>query len=143
MNLTAISCLGIKSVQSVSIQTHANLSIYILRIVGRHSPTFFKVITLKYFLLYIINYCCSFLGSIYGIELTFGVNFPMTSITSIRGKDAHPFYKWAKLTYGTKTVPKWNFHKILIDKNGKVVETYSSMTKPTDDKVISKIDSLL
>ncbi|MBT3795327.1 glutathione peroxidase [bacterium] len=75
-------------------------------------------------------------------ERTFGVNFPMTSITSVRGKDAHPFYKWAKLTYGTKTVPKWNFHKILIDKNGKVVETYSSMTKPTDDKVVSKIDSL-
>ena len=75
-------------------------------------------------------------------ERTFGVNFPMTSITSVRGKDAHPFYKWAKLTYGTKTVPKWNFHKILIDKNGKVVETYSSMTKPTDDKVVSTIDSL-
>jgi len=67
----------------------------------------------------------------------------MTSITSIRGKDAHPFYKWAKLTYGTKTVPKWNFHKILIDKNGKVVETYSSMTKPTDDKIVNLIEDLL
>ena len=76
-------------------------------------------------------------------ERTFGVNFPMTSITSVRGKDAHPFYKWAKLTYGTKTVPKWNFHKILIDKNGKVVETYSSTTKPTNQKVIDKINSLL
>jgi|TARA_B110000196_G_scaffold48444_1_gene39056 glutathione peroxidase len=76
-------------------------------------------------------------------ELTFGVNFPMTSITSIRGKDAHPFYKWAKLTYGNKTVPKWNFHKILIDKNGKVVETYSSMTKPTDDKIVNLIEDLL
>ena len=76
-------------------------------------------------------------------ERTFGVDFPMTSITSVRGKDAHPFYKWAKLTYGNKTVPKWNFHNILIDKNGKVVETYSSMTKPTSEKVISKINSLL
>jgi len=76
-------------------------------------------------------------------ELTFGVNFPMTSITDVRGSNAHPFYKWAKLTYGIKTVPKWNFHKILIDKNGKVVDSYSSGTKPTSKKIISKINSLL
>ena len=76
-------------------------------------------------------------------ERTFGVNFPMTSITTIRGKDAHPFYKWAKLTYGNKTVPKWNFHKILIDKEGRVVDTYSSVTKPTSEKIINKIDNLL
>ena len=76
-------------------------------------------------------------------ERTFGVNFPMTSITSVRGKNAHPFYKWAKLTYGKKTVPLWNFHKLLIDTNGRVVETYSSMTKPNSQKVISKINSLL
>jgi len=76
-------------------------------------------------------------------DLTFGVNFPMTKITPVRGKDAHPFYKWAKSTYGTKTVPKWNFYKLLIDKDGKVVETYSSMTSPTDNKLISKIESLI
>ncbi len=76
-------------------------------------------------------------------ELTFGVNFPMTSITTVRGKKAHPFYKWAKLTYGFSTVPKWNFHKILIDKNGLIVDTYSSITKPTDKKVIKKIEELL
>ncbi len=76
-------------------------------------------------------------------ELTFGVNFPMTGITTVRGKKAHPFYKWAKLTYGSKTVPKWNFHKILIDKEGRVVDTYSSVTKPTSEKIINKIDNLL
>ncbi len=76
-------------------------------------------------------------------DLTFGVNFPMTSITPVRGKDAHPFYKWAKGTYGNKTVPKWNFYKLLIDKDGKIVESYSSMTSPTDKDLILKIESLL
>ena len=76
-------------------------------------------------------------------ELTFGVNFPMTSITKVRGGDAHPFYKWAKLTYGNKTIPKWNFHKLLINKEGKIIETYSSTTKPNSNKIISTINSLL
>ena len=76
-------------------------------------------------------------------ELTFGVNFPMTSISSVLGKDAHEFYKWAKLTYGNKTVPKWNFHKILINREGKIVDTFSSITKPDSLKVTSKIDGLL
>ena len=76
-------------------------------------------------------------------ELTFGVNFPMTSITAVSGSDAHPFYKWAKVTYGNKTIPKWNFHKLLINKEGKIVETYSSTTKPTSEKVITKIENLL
>ena len=63
-------------------------------------------------------------------ELTFGVNFPMTSITAVRGSSAHPFYKWAKVTYGNKTIPKWNFHKILVNKEGKIIDTFSSTTKP-------------
>ena len=76
-------------------------------------------------------------------ELTFGVNFPMTSITPVRGDDAHPFYKWAKSIYGNKTVPKWNFHKLLIDKEGKIADTYSSITGPNDSDLVSKIELLL
>tara|TARA_Y100001970_G_C14203035_1_gene842297 strand:+ start:654 stop:1202 length:549 start_codon:yes stop_codon:yes gene_type:complete len=76
-------------------------------------------------------------------ERTFGVNFPMTEIVSVRGNSAHPFFKWARESYGSSAIPKWNFHKILIDKNGKVVDTYSSMTKPTDKKVINTIEELL
>ena len=76
-------------------------------------------------------------------ELTFGVNFPMTSITKVRGNNAHPFYKWAKLTYGNKTIQKWNFHKILVNKEGKIIDTFSSTTKPNSEKVISKINSQL
>ena len=52
-------------------------------------------------------------------EAKFGISFPMTQKEEVRGSNAHPFYKWAKETYGSKSVPKWNFHKIVIDKNGK------------------------
>ena len=52
-------------------------------------------------------------------ETNFGINFPMTIKTSVIGKDAHPFYKWAKNNYGIAAIPKWNFHKIIIGKNGK------------------------
>ena len=76
-------------------------------------------------------------------ELTFGVNFPMTSLNAVRGEKAHPFYKWAKLTYGNKTVPKWNFHKILINKEGKVISAFSSMTKPTSNKIVNLIEENL
>jgi Glutathione peroxidase len=40
-------------------------------------------------------------------------------------------------------VPKWNFHKILINKDGKIEDTYTSLTKPTSKKIKSKIDQLL
>jgi len=76
-------------------------------------------------------------------ERTFGVNFPMTEIVSVRGKDAHPFYTWAKVTYGIKSIPTWNYSKLLVDRSGYIVESYSPMTKPNSQKVRSKIDSLL
>ena len=76
-------------------------------------------------------------------EVNFNINFPLTTIIEVKGKNAHEVFKWAKENHGKSAEPKWNFHKILIDKNGKVVETYSSTTKPTNQKVIDKINSLL
>ena len=70
----------------------------------------------------------------------FGVDFPMAEKTNIIGKDAHPFFKWAKKSYGISAVPKWNFHKIIIDKNGKVSNTFSSITKPYSKKFINFIE---
>ena len=58
-------------------------------------------------------------------ETNFGINFPMTEKTNVIGKDAHPFYKWAKKNHGIGAIPKWNFHKIVIGKNGKVVDTFA------------------
>ena len=76
-------------------------------------------------------------------EVNFNINFPLTSITSVKGDDAHEIYKWAKENHGKSAIPKWNFHKILIDKDGKIAETYSSFTNPMSKKIISKIETLL
>ena len=61
-------------------------------------------------------------------EAKFGITFPMTEKVIVKGDSAHPFYKWAKENFGKSAVPKWNFHKIIIDKNGKVVDTFASIT---------------
>jgi len=53
-------------------------------------------------------------------ETNFNINFPMTSKYEVKGDKAHPIYIWAKETYGKSTVPKWNFHKILINKTVKL-----------------------
>mgnify|MGYP001276028298 FL=1 len=76
-------------------------------------------------------------------EVNFNVNFPMTSKYDVKGENAHDIYKWAKATFGNKAVPKWNFHKILIDKNGQVHDTFVSFTNPMSKKVLSEIDKIL
>ena len=73
-------------------------------------------------------------------ETNFGINFPMTEKINVIGKDAHPFYKWARKNHGIAAIPKWNFHKIVIGKNGKVIDTFASFTKPTSDKFLNLIE---
>ena len=53
-------------------------------------------------------------------EAKFGISFPMTEKVSVKGENAHPFYKWAKKNHGKSAVPKWNFHKIIIGKMEKL-----------------------
>ena len=76
-------------------------------------------------------------------EVNFNINFPITTITEVKGDNAHSIFKWAKENYGKSAIPKWNFHKILINKNGKIEETYTSFTNPMSKKIITKIESLL
>ena len=76
-------------------------------------------------------------------EVNFNINFPMTSIYDVKGENAHEIYKWAEKNFGKGASPKWNFHKILINRNGKVEDTYSSFTSPNSKKIISKIEKLL
>ena len=73
-------------------------------------------------------------------ETNFGINFPMTEKIDVIGNNAHPFYKWAKKNHGISAIPKWNFHKIVIGKNGKVVDTFASFTKPTSKKFLNLIE---
>ena len=76
-------------------------------------------------------------------EVNFNINFPLTEITDVKGDNAHEIYKWAKANYGKSAVPKWNFYKILINKEGKVEDTYASLTSPTSNKITKKIENLL
>ena len=76
-------------------------------------------------------------------EVNFNINFPLTSITDVKGDNAHEIFKWAEKNHGKSAVPKWNFHKILINKQGKIEETFSSFTNPTSDKLIKKIENIL
>jgi glutathione peroxidase len=76
-------------------------------------------------------------------ETNFNITFPMTAKIEVKGENAHPIYLWAKENHGNSAVPKWNFHKILINKYGKIEETYSSFTKPMSKKLINKIEEIL
>ena len=76
-------------------------------------------------------------------EAKFGITFPMTEKVSVKGTDAHPFYIWAEKNHGKSAVPKWNFHKIIINKEGKIEKTFSSMTNPSSKKFIEVIENLL
>ena len=76
-------------------------------------------------------------------KVNFNVNFPMTDKLNVKGENAHEIYKWAVKNFGKSAEPKWNFHKILINKDGKIVDTYSSFTKPTSKKIVSEIEKIL
>ena len=76
-------------------------------------------------------------------DVNFNIDFPMTSITEVKGENSHEIFKWAEKNYGKSAIPKWNFHKILINKEGKIEDTYNSFTKPMSKKITSKIESLL
>jgi glutathione peroxidase len=71
------------------------------------------------------------------------ITFTHTQKTPVKGKDAHPFYKWARESFGEAAEPKWNFHKLLLDSEGRVVAAYGSRTKPGDQELIATIDDLI
>jgi len=76
-------------------------------------------------------------------ESKFGITFPMTEKVSVKGKNAHPFYLWAKENFGNSAIPKWNFHKIIINRSGKIDTTFSSLTSPSSKKFLKAINNLL
>lgn len=72
---------------------------------------------------------------------TYGVKFPMFAKSSVAGKNANPLH--AKLAEITGTVPKWNFYKYLIGRDGKVLGSYSSQVTPSDAKLLGDIEKAL
>jgi glutathione peroxidase len=73
----------------------------------------------------------------------FGVMFPLTDKQAVKGPNAHPFYKWAVATLGANAAPKWNFHKYLIGRDGRLLSAFSTATKPQDPQVITAIEAAL
>ncbi|MBE1291636.1 MAG: redoxin domain-containing protein [Rhodobacteraceae bacterium] len=74
-------------------------------------------------------------------ELQYGIDMPMTGITSVKGKSAHPLF--VSLREDAGYVPRWNFSKVLIGPDGAVVAEFSSKTKPMSNAVTSQIEALL
>ena len=75
-------------------------------------------------------------------EGEYHVTFPIAAKAQVKGADAHPFYQWAAARKPAET-PRWNFHKYLIGRNGDLVAAFSTMTDPTDSRVIGAIVSEL
>ena len=72
---------------------------------------------------------------------TYDVKFPMFAKSSVSGSNPNPFFKM--LIAKTGTTPKWNFYKYLIDRNGNVVDSFGSITKPTSSSITDQIQKLL
>jgi len=71
----------------------------------------------------------------------YAVKFPMFAKTVVSGTERNPLF--AQLAQATGTAPKWNFYKYLIDRNGKVIDSYSSMTSPSSRSLVGDIEGLL
>ncbi len=76
-------------------------------------------------------------------QLNYGVTFTMAKKEKVSGDEAHPFYLWAKKILGFGTAPKWNFHKYLINRQGKLVDYFHSTTSPQSDRLKKAIEKAL
>ena len=68
-------------------------------------------------------------------DLNFGVDFPMTAKVEVKDAGRHPFYAWAEAKLGPAAVPVWNFHKILIGKDGEAIAAFGPRTEPKDPEI--------
>jgi len=73
----------------------------------------------------------------------FNVDFPLTSKVDVKGDTAHPFYKWALEQLGEPAAPVWNFHKILIGKDGQAIRAFGPRTEPLAEEVTGAIEAAL
>ena len=73
----------------------------------------------------------------------FGIDFPMTTKEKVIGEGVHPFYAWAAKELGAESVPKWNFHKILVAPDGRLVRFFPTRMPPDAPDVIREIERIL
>ena len=74
-------------------------------------------------------------------EMTFGLDLPMTEITEVAGRDAHPFYRWLAEAHGVR--PAWNFAKVLIGPDGAFVADWGPTVNPQSREITGRIEALL
>ena len=68
----------------------------------------------------------------------YGVTFPLAAKAEVRGTSQHPFYKWAAAERPLE-LPRWNFHKYLIGRDGRIAASFPSAVEPMDARVIDAI----
>ena len=76
-------------------------------------------------------------------ESKFGINFPMSEKSVVKGPNATPFFAWAAATLGAGEAPKWNFHKYVVGRDGKIVASFGSSTKPDAPEVTAAIEKAI
>jgi glutathione peroxidase len=73
----------------------------------------------------------------------FGVTFPLASKQVVSGPQSHPFYNWARTTLGMGQAPRWNFHKYLVGRDGRLIAGFASSVEPDSDTLIKAIETAL
>lgn len=76
-------------------------------------------------------------------QTKYGVTFPMTGKVEVVGEHRHPFYRWIARELGEDALPKWNFHKYLIGKDGAIVDSFPSAAAPLGPELVSRIADAL
>jgi glutathione peroxidase len=71
------------------------------------------------------------------------VTFPMTGKIDITGQNRHPFYQWIAKELGLDALPRWNFHKFLIGKDGALIEAFNAKATPLGPQMLGAIKEAL
>jgi glutathione peroxidase len=76
-------------------------------------------------------------------EVNFDIDFPLTEKEHVVGPEAHPFYPWAAEQLGAAAAPRWNFHKYIVARDGRLVAWFPTATEPTAPEVAEAIEAAL
>jgi len=78
-----------------------------------------------------------------GFCKTKGVRFPLAEKADVVGPNAIPVYRWAAARLGAENTPRWNFHKYLIGRDGRLIAAFGTRVDPADPKLRGAIEAAL
>ena len=76
-------------------------------------------------------------------DSSYHVTFPLTAKVEIAGSHRHPFYQWIASELGADALPRWNFHKYLIGKDGELLDAFASKAAPLGAEILSAVEKAL